>query len=62
MEDKRKIRICINWAGACGGCDVAILDIEEKIFDIVEMADIVYWPVAMDFKREDLKAWGAIYR
>jgi len=58
MEDKRKIRICINWAGACGGCDVAILDIEEKIFDIVEMADIVYWPVAMDFKREDLKAWG----
>jgi len=55
MEDK--LKICINWAGACGGCDVAILDIEEKIFDIVEIADIVYWPVAMDFKRKDLKSW-----
>ncbi|MCK5310522.1 MAG: hypothetical protein KAJ62_00335 [Desulfobacteraceae bacterium] len=51
---KNKIKIAINWAGACGGCDVAILDLEEKVLDITSIADIVYWPVAMDFKREDL--------
>lgn len=51
---KNKIKIAINWAGACGGCDVAILDLEDKVFDITSIADIVYWPVAMDFKRKDL--------
>ena len=54
MNDK--LTIAINWAGACGGCDVAILDIEDKIFNITQIADIVYWPVAMDFKRKDLFA------
>ncbi len=49
-----KIKLAINWAGACGGCDVAVLDIEEKILDVVAIADIVYWPVAMDFKRDSL--------
>ncbi|GAB6095977.1 F420-non-reducing hydrogenase subunit G [Desulfatiferula olefinivorans] len=53
---KNKIKLAINWAGACGGCDVAVLDIEEKILDVAAMANIVYWPVAMDFKREDLSA------
>jgi F420-non-reducing hydrogenase small subunit len=51
---KDKIKIAINWAGACGGCDVAVLDLEERVLDITSVADIVYWPVAMDFKREDL--------
>ena len=51
---ENKIKIAINWAGACGGCDVAILDLEDKVLDITSIADIVYWPVAMDFKRKDL--------
>ncbi len=34
---------------------MAILDLEEKVLDITDIADIVYWPVAMDFKREDIK-------
>ncbi|MFP4476138.1 MAG: hypothetical protein ACLFOY_11325 [Desulfatibacillaceae bacterium] len=51
-----KIKICMNWAAACGGCDVSLLDIEEKLLDVVEIADVVYWPVAMDFKRDDLEA------
>jgi len=54
MSDK--IKIAINWSSACGGCDVSLLDIEDKIFDIVSIADIVLWPVAMDFKRKDLIA------
>ena len=54
MNDK--LTIAINWAGACGGCDVSILDIEDKLFTVTQIADIVYWPVAMDFKRKDLSA------
>jgi len=54
-----KIKVAVNWAGACGGCDVALLDSEEKLLELAEVADIVYWPVAMDFKREDLAAYGS---
>lgn len=53
-----KIKILMNWASACGGCDVSLLDIEDKIFGILDIADIVYWPVAMDFKRQDVLAMG----
>jgi len=51
-----KVKIAVNWAGACGGCDVALLDSQEKILELTEVADVVYWPVAMDFKRSDLEA------
>lgn len=51
-----KLKIAINWAGACGGCDVSLLDIEEKLLDITAVADIVYWPVAIDAKRKHLSA------
>lgn len=54
----KKIKMAINWAGACGGCDVALLDTQEKILGLTELVDVVYWPVAMDFKREDLKAFA----
>ncbi len=51
-----KIRMAVSWAAACGGCDVSLLDTEEKILELAAMADFVYWPVAMDFKRSELLA------
>ena len=56
MEGKEKIKLAFYWAATCGGCDVATLDIEEKILDVINIADIVFWPVAMDFKYEDVEA------
>lgn len=51
-----KIGIAISWAAACGGCDVSILDVEEDLLDLAEIANIVYWPVAIDLKRDSLEA------
>ena len=51
-----KIKVAVSWAAACGGCDVSLLDIEERILDLTAIADIVYWPVAMDFKVGDFTA------
>jgi F420-non-reducing hydrogenase small subunit len=45
-----KPKLALYWAAACGGCDVAILDTNEKILDIANLADIVFWPIAVDFK------------
>ncbi|MCP4677797.1 MAG: oxidoreductase [Deltaproteobacteria bacterium] len=51
----QKIKIAVYWAASCGGCDVSLLDIEEAILDLAKIADIVYWPVAMDFKWDDFQ-------
>jgi len=58
MAKKEKIKLAFYWAATCGGCDVATLDIEEKILDVVNIADIVLWPVAMDFKYKDVEKMG----
>jgi F420-non-reducing hydrogenase small subunit len=52
----QKLKIAFYWAASCGGCEVAVLDINEKILEVVKMADIVFWPVAMDIKYADVEA------
>ena len=51
-----KLKLAVYWAAACGGCDVAILDLHEKILKIGELADIVLWPLAADPKYSDVEA------
>ncbi len=51
-----KVKIAMTWAAACGGCDVALLDLEAKLLELTRIADLVYWPVALDFKRRNLAA------
>jgi F420-non-reducing hydrogenase small subunit len=51
-----KLNLAAYWAAACGGCDVAILDIHEKILELAAAADIVFWPIATDFKYKDVEA------
>ncbi|MEJ2113679.1 MAG: F420-nonreducing hydrogenase [Flavobacteriaceae bacterium] len=52
---KNKLKIAFYWAASCGGCEIAVLDINEKILDVVQIADIVFWPVAMDIKYKDVE-------
>jgi len=53
---KEKLKFAFYWAASCGGCEIAVLDINEKILDVVAIADIVFWPVAMDTKYKDVEA------
>ncbi len=53
MSDKPKI--AIYWCSSCGGCEEAIVDLNEAILDVVDAVDIVFWPVALDFKYEDVR-------
>jgi F420-non-reducing hydrogenase small subunit len=54
--EKEKLKIAFYWAASCGGCEIAVLDINEKILDVVAKVDIVFWPVAMDIKYKDVEA------
>jgi F420-non-reducing hydrogenase small subunit len=51
-----KLKFAFYWAASCGGCEIAVLDIDEKILDVLEVAEVVFWPVAMDVKYKDVEA------
>ncbi|HOO56963.1 MAG TPA: oxidoreductase [bacterium] len=53
MADKPKV--AIYWLTACGGCDEAIVDLNEAVLQVADAVDIVLWPVAMDFKYSEIK-------
>ncbi len=53
---KEKLKFGFYWAASCGGCEITVLDIDEKILDVVAIADIVFWPVAIDIKYKDVEA------
>lgn len=55
---ENKIKLAIGLGSTCAGCDIAILDLKEKIFDLVALADIVFWPTAMDFKLSELEKFN----
>ncbi|MEO0078865.1 MAG: oxidoreductase [candidate division WOR-3 bacterium] len=50
-----KLKFGFYWAASCGGCEIAVLDTNEAILDIAAKADIVFWPVAMDVKYDDVR-------
>ena len=52
-----KLKVAIYWGASCGGCDVAFIDIHEKILDVIQVAEVVFWPCAMDFKYKDLEGY-----
>jgi F420-non-reducing hydrogenase small subunit len=51
-----KPRIGFYWCSSCGGCEESVVDLAEDVLAVVAAVDIVFWPVAMDFKREDVEA------
>jgi F420-non-reducing hydrogenase small subunit len=51
-----KLKFGFYWAASCGGCEIAVLDVDEKILDVLELAEVVFWPVAIDVKYSDVEA------
>ncbi len=58
LKAPKKIQLAMYWAASCGGCDMAVLDVNEKILDIAAVADIRLWPIAMDYKYKDIEKWA----
>jgi F420-non-reducing hydrogenase small subunit len=56
MSQSGKPKFAMYWAAACGGCEIAVLNIHEKILDVDANFDVVFWPVAMDAKYKDVEA------
>jgi F420-non-reducing hydrogenase small subunit len=56
MAKNNKLKIAIYWAASCGGCDVAVVEIGLNLLKLIEAAEILFWPAAMDFKYKDVEA------
>jgi F420-non-reducing hydrogenase small subunit len=56
MSGNGKLKLGLYWAASCGGCEIAIVELREKILDLAAAADILFWPCAMDFKYKDVQA------
>jgi F420-non-reducing hydrogenase small subunit len=52
----KKPKIALYWCSSCGGCEESVVDLAGDILEVSEIADIVFWPVAMDFKYKDVAA------
>jgi F420-non-reducing hydrogenase small subunit len=51
-----KPKVAFYWCSSCGGCEESIVDLAEDILKVVAAVDIVFWPVALDFKKKDVEA------
>ena len=51
-----KPKVAFYWCASCGGCEEAVVDLDEEILSVVGAVDIVFWPVALDFKTKDVEA------
>jgi F420-non-reducing hydrogenase small subunit len=54
-QESQKPKLALYWAASCGGCEIAVLAINEKILDVAAAFDIVFWPVAVDAKVRDIE-------
>ncbi|HJW75296.1 MAG TPA: oxidoreductase, partial [Thermoleophilia bacterium] len=51
-----KPKVAFYWCASCGGCEEAVVDLAEDVLTVVDAVDIVFWPVALDFKVSDVEA------
>jgi F420-non-reducing hydrogenase small subunit len=54
-DSGNKLRLGFFWAAGCGGCEIAFLEIHEKILDLAAAVEIVFWPCIMDTKYHDVR-------
>ena len=51
----RKLKLAVDYGSICGGCDVAFIDAGEKLIDLANATEIVFWPAVVDGKERDLE-------
>jgi F420-non-reducing hydrogenase small subunit len=57
-----KPKLAMYWASSCGGCEVSVVNLHEKILEVDRFFDFVFCPCLLDTKEKDIEAMpdGAI--
>lgn len=56
MTGDPRPRFAMYWAAACGGCDIAVLNLNAQLLDVAARFEIAFWPAVVDVKYADLEA------
>jgi F420-non-reducing hydrogenase small subunit len=54
MTDKPKL--AMYWAASCGGCEISLVNMNEKILDVDANFDFIFCPCLLDTKKKDIEA------
>lgn len=44
------VKIAEDWLNACSGCEISIVDMGERLLDVLQLVEFVHIPVLMDHK------------
>jgi F420-non-reducing hydrogenase small subunit len=55
MPDKPKL--AVYWASSCGGCEIALVNLHEKILEVDRHFDFVFCPCLIDTKVREVEAY-----
>ena len=48
-------KLAVYWASSCGGCEIALVNLHEKILDVDAQFDFVFCPCLLDTKKKDVE-------
>ncbi|MCS7215603.1 MAG: F420-nonreducing hydrogenase [Thermodesulfovibrio sp.] len=51
-----KPKLAVYWAASCGGCEIALANLNEKLLEVLEHFDFVFCPCLLDTKYKDVEA------
>jgi F420-non-reducing hydrogenase small subunit len=51
-----KPKLAMYWASSCGGCEVSVVNLHEKILELDRAFDFVFCPCLLDTKEKDIEA------
>ena len=45
-----RLKVATVWLGGCSGCHMSLLDLDERLLELAQLADVVFTPIA-DIKK-----------
>jgi F420-non-reducing hydrogenase small subunit len=51
-----KPKVAFYSSASCGGCEEAVINLDEDLLKVMDAVDIVLWPAFFDFKSKDIEA------
>jgi coenzyme F420-reducing hydrogenase gamma subunit len=52
-----KPKVVFYGCASCGGCEKAVIDLEEDLLKVLDAMDIVLWPLLFDSTMKDIAAF-----
>jgi F420-non-reducing hydrogenase small subunit len=51
-----KPKLAVYWGASCGGCEIAVVNLHEKLLDVDAALDFMFCPCLLDTKKKDIEA------